>query len=128
MAGISSYLANKLLEHACGKTSYTMPSTVYLALYTTNPTAADSGSEVSGNGYARQSLTFNSASNGTIDNAQEKTFTASGGSWGTITHWGLKDASTSGNLLFFGALTASKTIGDSDSLTLAVGDLDISLS
>jgi hypothetical protein len=65
------------------------------------------------------------AASGTAANAAQETFTASGGNWGTITHWGLYDAETNGNLLIYGALDASRTINDGDSLTFAAGAIDI---
>jgi hypothetical protein len=120
----SDYLENKLLDHSCGKAAYTMPAGVYLALYTDDPTDADSGTEVSGSGYAREAVSFGSASGGAISNSADIVFTATG-SWGTVTHWGLRDASSAGNLLHYGAMTASKTIGNGDTLTFATGQLQI---
>lgn len=122
----SNYLENKLLDHSLGVASFTMPSNVYLALYTSDPGEANSGTEVSGNGYARQSCAFGAASGGASANSAQKTFTASGGNWGTITHWGLFDALTSGNLLHYGSLTAPRAINDGDSLIWNPGDLTIS--
>ncbi|WP_137389160.1 phage tail fiber protein [Rhodoligotrophos defluvii] len=128
MAAISNYLGNKFLDHALGVASYTMPTTVYLALYTTNPTAANSGTEVSGNGYSRQACAFNAASGLTTANTAQENFTASGGAFGTVTHWGILDAATTGNLLFFGQWTNAKTINDGDTFRVEAGELDISVS
>lgn len=128
MAALSNYLENELLDHALGTGSFTAPSNVYLALFTSDPTDAGSGTEVSGNGYARQLITFGASSSGTASNTSEETFTASGGNFGTVTHMGIFDALTTGNLLFHGALTASRTINDGESIVFAVGNIDISLA
>jgi len=96
MSALSDYLENKLLDHALGTAAYTMP-TVYVALYTSDPTDADTGTEVSGGGYARQTVTFNAASGGSASNAGDITFPQATADWGTITHIGLRDAATGGN-------------------------------
>ena len=70
-------------------------------------------------------MAFNAASNGTADNSGAVDFPAATGSWGTVSHFGLFDASTSGNLLIHGALTASKTVATGDILRIAAGDMDI---
>jgi hypothetical protein len=125
MSAMTNYLENKVLDHVLGTASYTMP-TVYLALFTAVADGeAGTVTEVSGNGYARQLCVFDAAASGTAANAAQETFTASGGNWGTITHWGLYDAETNGNLLIYGALDASRTINDGDSLTFAAGAIDI---
>lgn len=119
MAGISTYLANKLLDHSLGVASYTMPSGVYLALFTSDPTPTGSGTEVSGSGYARQQVTWNAAASRESTLNGSETFGPAGGSWGTVTHWGVFDSSTAGNLLWFGSLSASKAADSGDSLVAA---------
>lgn len=128
MAGnISDFAENKLLEHCTGRTVWTPPATTYLALYTTAPSDAGGGTEVSGSGYARQSIAWAAASAGVIPNSSTITFTATG-SWGTVTHVGIFDASSAGNLLWWGPLAASRTINTSgDSLQFAVGQLSLTL-
>tara|TARA_B100000287_G_scaffold414575_1_gene447284 strand:- start:2978 stop:3361 length:384 start_codon:yes stop_codon:yes gene_type:complete len=121
----SNYLEDKALDHFLGTSSFTMPSNVYVALFTTDPTDAGSGTEVSGNGYARQSATFSSASGGSTSNSSAIEFTASGGSFGTVSHFGIFDALTSGNLLYHGALNASKTIADTDTLKISATGLTV---
>ena len=121
----SNYLENKVIDHFLGTSSTTAPSNVFMALFTSNPTDANSGTEVSGNGYSRQSITFNAASSGSATNSSAETFTASGGNFGTITHFGIFDASSSGNLLYHGALTDDKVIEDGDSLVVASGAITI---
>jgi len=121
----SNYLENKVIDHFLGTSSTTAPSNVFMALFTSNPTDANSGTEVSGNGYSRQAITFNAASSGSATNSSAETFTASGGNFGTITHFGIFDASSSGNLLYHGALTDDKVIEDGDSLVVASGAITI---
>tara|TARA_B100001939_G_scaffold326477_1_gene320011 strand:+ start:902 stop:1285 length:384 start_codon:yes stop_codon:yes gene_type:complete len=121
----SNYLENKVIDHFLGTSSTSAPSNVYMGLFTSNPTDANSGTEVSGNGYSRQVITFNAASSGSATNSSAETFTASGGNWGTITHFGIFDALTSGNLLYHGALTDDKVIEDGDSLVVATTAITI---
>ena len=119
MSAASDYLENKVLDHFLGTASTSAPATVYLALFTTDPTDAGSGTEVStsGTNYARQSIAFSSASSGTTSNSADVEFSqATGSGFGTVTHFGIFDASTAGNLLFHGSLTASKTIAAGDVL------------
>jgi hypothetical protein len=125
MSAMSDYLENEILDHILGTGAYTMPSTVYVGLSTGSFNDDNSGTELSGSGYARQSIAFNAASNGTADNSGAVDFPAATGSWGTVSHFGLFDASTSGNLLIHGALTASKTVATGDILRIAAGDMDI---
>lgn len=127
MAAISDYLEAALLNHVFRNTAMTSPTTTYLALYTAAPSDAGGGTEVSGNGYAREAITFGAPSSGVVSNSGEISFTASGGNWGTITHVGIFDASSAGNLLYHGALDTSRTVNDTDTLTFAVGELDCSL-
>jgi hypothetical protein len=124
---MSDYLENALLNAVLRNTPYTSPSQVYVALFTSDPTDAGTGTEVSGGGYARQPITFNAPSNGQVTNAADILFPIATASWGTVTHVGIYDAQTGGNLLFSGALTTSKTISANDQLKIAAGSLSISL-
>jgi hypothetical protein len=125
MSAMSDYLENEILDHILGTGAYTMPTTVYVGLSTGSFNDDNSGTELSGSGYARQSIAFNAASSGTADNSGAVDFPAATGSWGTVSHFGLFDASTSGNLLIHGALTASKAVATGDILRIAAGDMDI---
>jgi hypothetical protein len=126
MSAMSDYLENKFLDHFLGTASTTSPTNVYIGLHTADPTDAGTGAEVSGNGYARQQMDFGASSSGTASNSGSVEFpAASGGDWGTITHIGIYDASTSGNLLFHSALTTSKTIADGDIFKVAASGVDI---
>jgi hypothetical protein len=128
MAEMSNFLENALINATLRNTSYTSPTTVYLALYTTDPTDADTGTEVSGGSYARQSITFGAPSNGVSTNSAAIEFPQATGSWGTVTHVGIRDALTTGNLLYHTPLTASKTIATGDIFRIAIGSLSVTLA
>lgn len=128
MSDLTDFLENELLDHVLRNSSYTPPSAVYLGLFTTAPTDAGGGTEVSGSGYARQAITFGSAaSGGTISNTAAVAFTASGGNFGNVLAVGIFDALTTGNLLFWKAIT-SVTINSGDTLNFPIGDIDVSLA
>lgn len=98
--GFTNYLGNKLLDHAFRNVEYVRPATVYLALFTAAPSDAGGGTEVSGFGYARQAITLGAAA------AKAQASTAviefgpdTGTNWGTISHVGIFDALTVGNLM-----------------------------
>ena len=130
MAGSkSNYLENKVLDHVLGGGDYSRPATVYVALYTVAPSDTGGGTEVSGGSYARTAVTnnatnFPAASDGEKSNGTEITFETATANWGTVVAFGILDASTSGNLLLWADLTASKTIDSGDTAKFAVGDLD----
>jgi hypothetical protein len=128
MAEFSNFLENALINATLRNTSYTSPATVYVALYTSDPTDADTGTECSGTSYARQSVTFGAPSNGATTNSAAVEFPQAGGSWGTITHIGIRDALTTGNLLYHTALDASKTIATGDVFRIASGSLSVTLA
>jgi len=126
MSAMSDYLEDAFLDHFLGTSSTSSPTNVYVALHTADPTDAGTGTEASGNGYARQTIAFSASSSGTASNSSAVEFpAASGGDFGTITHIGLWDASTGGNLLFHSALTTSKTIADGDIFKIAASGVDI---
>lgn len=129
MSALSDYLENKLIDHVFRNTSYTVPSTVYVALYTAAPSDSGGGTEVTGGSYARVQVgpsvstwlstngTTSGASSGTggqTSNAGTITFPTPTANWGVITHFAILDASTSGNFLIWGALTQSKTVNNGD--------------
>ncbi len=128
MAEMSNYLENALINGTLRATTYTAPTTVYVALYTSDPTDADTGTEVSGTNYARQSVTFDSPSNGASTNSAAVEFPQAGSSWGTVAYIGIRDASTAGNLLFHTALDASKTIATGDVFRIATGSLSVTFA
>lgn len=128
MASTSNYLEDALVNHILRNTGHTSPTTVYLALFTTDPTDANTGTEVSTGAYARQATAFDAPSNGVTQNTALESFTASGANWGSITHWGIYDAVTTGNLLYHAPMTTSRTINDGDTLEFAAGAVTVTLT
>lgn len=130
MAALSDHAEKLLLDWLMTTGSATRPTNWYVALYTAAPSDSGGGTEVSGSGYARQSATFAAASTpgGTTSNTNAVTFTAAGGSWGSVTHLGIFDALSGGNLLWHGALVAPKTIADGDTLEFAIGNIDLTIA
>lgn len=128
MAGFTTYLQQEILDHIFGNGAYSAP-TVHVGLFTAAPSDAGGGTEVSGNSYARvnASALFGAASGTAIANDGAITFPTATGSWGTITHFGVFDASTAGNLLAWGAVTPNKAVGDGDTASFATGELDVTL-
>lgn len=125
---MSNYLENALINGTLRATNYTAPTTVYVGLYTSDPTDANSGTEVSGGSYVRKAATFASPSNGASATSADITFDQATASWGTITHIGILDAESSGNLLYHTPLTTSKTIDTGDIFKIASGSLTVTLS
>jgi len=127
MAEFSNYLENKILDHVLKNVVYTSPTTVYVGLFTSDPTDAGTGTEVSGGSYARQSLSVGSASGGVSTSNADVVFPQATGNWGTITHIGIYDALTSGNLLMHSALTSPKPISTDDIIKFTTGNLTVTL-
>ena len=123
---MSDYLELKFLDHFTGTASTSAPSAVYLGLATGSIGDDASGSELTGNNYSRKAITFASASSGSIASNANVEFDPATGSWGDVSHWGIFDASSSGNLLFHGSFTSEKTIASGDILKVASGSLTIS--
>ena len=131
MSAASNYLENEVLDHVLGQGTrdFTSPANLYISLYTSNPDEDDSGTEVSGTNYARTAVAFNAASTGSATNNGDVTFPAAGaGGWGVVSHIGVHDASSAGNLLFYGALTASRTVSEADIFQISDTQLTISLA
>jgi hypothetical protein len=128
MSEMSNYLENALINATLRNTSYTSPSTVYVALHTADPTDAGSGTEVSGGSYARTAVTFGAPSNGVTTNNANVEFPQATGNWGTITHIGLWDASSTGDLLFHTPLDSSKVIDTGDIFRITSGNLSVTLA
>ena len=126
MSAMSDYLELKFLDHFTGTASTTAPSAVYLGLAVGSIADNAGGTELSGSNYSRKAITFAVASSGAISSNASVEFDPATGSWGTVAYWGIWDASTSGNLLFHGAFTASKAIASGDILKVASGSLTIS--
>ena len=124
----TNFLETEILDHVFAGAAYTAPGTKYLALFTAIADGeAGSVTELSGNAYARQTVAFTTSGNTTSNNAAVEFPTATG-SWGTVTHVGVYDASTSGNLMAYATLSSSKAIATGDVFRVPSGDLDITLN
>ena len=139
MSAASNYLENKVLDHVLRVTSYTQPSGLYLALFTNTSGSAAANLEAgtltdetstSGTAYARQAVTFAAASGGSSATNATVTFPTATANWGTITHVAIMDGDTkgAGNVLFYGAVTTSKTIETGDTFQVSSGNLTVSLA
>jgi len=128
MSEMSNYLENALINVTLRATTYTAPTTVYVGLYTSDPTDAGSGTEVTGGSYVRKAATFAAPSNGVSTTSADITFDQATASWGTIGWIGILDASTTGNLLYHTPLDTSKTIDTGDIFKIAAGSLTVTLA
>lgn len=124
MASMTEYLRDALCKHVTTHTSYTSPTTLYLALYTVAPTSAGGGTEVTGGSYARQStaFTFGTTGSGLSTNTAVRTFPSMPSC--TVVAMALLDASTSGNMLFQGTLGTPKTVGVGENFVVDIGDVE----
>lgn len=132
MTAFSNFLEAALLNHVLNNNAYTSPTIVYLALFTAAPSDAGGGTEVTGGSYARHAMDSSGAdlwtvSGGHAENTADRTFPTATASWGTITHVGIFDAAAAGNLLFWGALSASKQVDNGGVLRFLAGQLQIDL-
>lgn len=127
MPGMSDYLENKILNLTLKAQVYTPPSTVYVALFTSDPTDAGTGTEVTGGAYARQASTFNTATAGTTSTSADVLFPVATAAWGTVTHIGIYDALTAGNLLYSSTLTTSKAVSSGDQIKIVAGDVTVTV-
>lgn len=126
MSGWSDYEENRILDFVLGNGT---PATLYPALFTAAPSDAGGGTEVSGGSYARVAVTnnatnFPAATGGAKTNGADFTFPTATASWGTVTHVGLFDASSGGNLKAWAALAAPQAVASGATPVFATGDLD----
>jgi len=122
----SNYLETQLLNHVLRNTAYASPATVYVALYLVAPDETGGGTEMSGDGYARQPVTFTAPAPDSCTNDADITFPIATGDWGTIVAFGIFDAASAGNLLYSNNLTASREILTSDQFRIPSGQLLVS--
>jgi len=127
MSSISNYLEEKIINHFLRGTAAASPATVYLALYTTDPTDADTGTEVTGGAYVRLPITLTAPVNGVTKNAADVEFAVATANWGTVTHAGVRDAAEGGNLLLHGQLNLNKAIGIGDQFRVPANQLTFTL-
>jgi hypothetical protein len=129
----SDYLELKVLDHIFNKAAYTAPTNIFVALLTAAPADSATGSsgltEATYTGYARKSTAaadWNAAAAGATTNANVITFAACTGGSSTVTHFALLDASSAGNVLFTGALSASLAVSNGITPSFAAGALSTS--
>ena len=125
MSEMSNFLEDALTNQIFRGITMTAIPTVYAGLYTAAPSDSGGGTEVSGNGYARVSVAFGAPSNGQVLNSGTVTFATATASWGTITHFGIFDTTTSGNLLVWTPLDTSKAIGTNDVAQFATSAISV---
>ena len=119
----SNYLKSNIVKHVKGEASYTMPTTLYLALYTTDPTVADAGTEVTGGSYVRKAISFAAGSGGSAASNAAINFTSMPTT--NVSHWGIRDASSGGNLLYFGNFDIVQAITSGQTFTINSGNVVI---
>jgi hypothetical protein len=123
---LSNTFETHTLNYLFTATSVTRPTAWYVALFTSNPDEDASGTEVSGGAYARQSVAF-TVSNNTASNSAAIEFPTATAPYGTVTHIGVFDASSGGNLIAYAALTTSKAIDTGDVMRIPASDLDVTM-
>ncbi len=122
----SNEFETRVLNYVFTTSSVTRPTAWHVALYTAAPNDSGGGTEVSGGAYARQSVAF-SVSGNTATNSAAVEYPTATASYGTVSHVGVFDAATGGNLIAYAALSASKAIDTGDVFRIPAGDLDITL-
>lgn len=145
MAAMSNYLENKLVDHLLRGTPYNAPTSLYVALYTSPTTDAGAGNEITinSNGYIRAPYTASTTTwtntqasgtgasegnTGVTANVSVITFQSPTGSWGTVTHFGILDAASGGNLLFHGSLSIPQTVNSGNTVSFSAGALQITFA
>ena len=135
MANATNYLENELVKHIFRTGSFTKPSALYVALYTAAPSDAGGGTEVSATGYARvqrDPLDANWAATSGTDGVTKNVAALDFGTWTTgpttVTHFAILDASSGGNYLIWGALTASKTVNANDAFQIPANNLTVTFA
>lgn len=131
---MSDYLEGEIIKHLFRTGTFSKPSAIYFALFTAAPSDSGGGTEVSGGSYARTAVSQADAqwdapgAAGATQNVNDITFPTASASWGTVTHVGIFDASSGGNLLMWAALGESKTVGSGDTFKFAAGAVDITMA
>jgi hypothetical protein len=125
----TNYLANRLIKATVGSVSYTAPSKVFLALYTTDPTKAGTSSgEVDQVSYTRQEVNFTDPVDGVCTNDSQINWATATTNWGNVGWVAVLDSSTSGFMLYFTALDNPKTVLTGDQFRINVNELQLQLT
>jgi len=144
MSAMSDFLENKIIDQLFRGQAAPTTTTLHVGLLTAAPSDSGGGTEVTGGSYARVAVTSSLAnwagtqsagstvastgSGGQTSNNAAITFPTPSANWGAVTHFGIYDAATAGNLLFWGALTISKTINQADTVTFPAASLSITFA
>ena len=127
----STFLEHAILNHFFRSASQPAPATLFLALYISDPTDDDIGTEIAGGGYMRQIITFAEpqqvGGRGQTQNNAQVTFPTATDNWGTISHWGVRDALTGGNLLTYAPVPTPKLIEQGDEAKFNANAITISV-
>ena len=124
----SNYLANKLIDATVRNTPYDTPAKAWVALYTTDPTKEDVGSEVSEASYNRQEIVMSVPVEGQSENSAQIDFAEATSNWGLITHIGIRDQAYDGNLMYFTAIDNPKNILTGDQFKVNADKLKLTLT
>lgn len=127
MSKFSNYLEDALVDATLRGIPYSPAPTVYLGLYVSSPEDDNSGTEVSGGGYARLPITFSAPSNGFTANTNQLIFPVATSAWGTVTHFGILDSGAAGNLLYYGQLIQPREVSTGDLLKFLPGTVTVNL-
>jgi hypothetical protein len=143
MGAMSNYLENKVIDWLFRGQSFSPPPSLHVGLLSSAPSDSGGGTEITGNGYARQnlaatlanwagtqsagSITASSGVSGTTSNNVAITFPTPTASWGAVSHFGIFDSATGGNLLFHGPLGIPKTINQGDTVTFPISTLSVQI-
>jgi hypothetical protein len=135
MSAMSDYLEGELIKHIFRTGSFTKPTVLAVGLFTAAPSDSGGGTEVTGGSYARAAVNpldanwaAPAAGNGVTSNVSTITFATPSASWGNVTHFGIFDAASAGNLLFWGSLTVAKTINSGDTVTFPAASLTVTFA
>ena len=124
----SNYLANKLISATVRNLPYSTPATVWVSLYTSDPTKDNKGDEVEQASYTRREVTFNEPENGFASNANQVDWSEATTNWGVVTHIGICDALVDGNLLYFTEIDNPKDILTGDQFRIKEYELKLQLT
>jgi uncharacterized membrane protein YgdD (TMEM256/DUF423 family) len=122
---MSSTVANAIMNGLCRNTAWSQPAAVYIKLHTGDP-GASAASNAAGNTTRQQATFGTTASGGSLSNTAAVTWTSVSNTE-TYTHYSAWDASSAGNFLFSGTLTAN-AVAIGDTFTIAIGSLTASLT
>lgn len=132
MAGTSTFLKSKLIDHIFRSSAYTMPTNLYVSLHTADPTGTGMIGEVTGAGYQREPLLPGPAnwnnSNGEAINNATVIFTEAEANWGIVTHFAIWDSATAGNMLISGQLTVPREVKHNDIVSFPTSFLIVHFS